>query len=498
MQMQVTGKDVAHGFHLGIVPLDLSEQYLGDGRDDERMLAAGKLDCMVDTVDNVARHGSGPITIIIDESAGGDGIYARGVPSMYDLKGKRVAYVANDSSEFFIRYVLRIANISPKELTLLPYDTSAAAVEAFNRNEADAVSAYDPELVKATASGGVPLVTSDALRAIIDVILTSNVSIKAKPQLVQAFHHAWFATIKAQAEDYEAAAQAIAAWGNNDWTGVSKENAVRDFEGQLQRIAQANLKNNTNTMQFPAPIINHLELSRKIWSDVSEVSQIAPEALVEPRFVISAAQSLALQTSVKLINNTYSLSAATQPTALARANASASASTNPTATVPVTDIVQVDQAVVTTMDTVTATSVISTTVTAVPTPPTTINAGETLSVLPCKRFTFLPNSVELTAESRQTLDLCVLPLLQQRATMLLRVRGSAGWPGPAKSTEYEERVRRTAAQRAQAVVNYLISRGIDSARFLIETALPPPERRGINDARTAQDRFVEMSIVSGN
>ena len=123
--------------------------------------------------------------------------------------------------------------------------------------------------------------------------------------------------------------------------------------------------------------------------------------------------------------------------------------------------------------------------------------GDTLAVLPCRRFTFLPDSTELTAESRRVLDLCVLPAMQQRAGVSLRIRGSAAWPGP-QGTFNENDILGIAKARAQSIADYLILQRIDVKRLMIEGVLPPQERRATLDvAQQALDRYVEMTLVAG-
>jgi hypothetical protein len=46
-------------------------------------------------------------------------------------------------------------------------------------------------------------------------------------------------------------------------------------------------------------------------------------------------------------------------------------------------------------------------------------------------------------------------------------------------------------------VDYLVSQGIDPARFIIDAVLPPAERQNTDDANLqAQDRFVELTLVT--
>jgi outer membrane protein OmpA-like peptidoglycan-associated protein len=117
-------------------------------------------------------------------------------------------------------------------------------------------------------------------------------------------------------------------------------------------------------------------------------------------------------------------------------------------------------------------------------------------VLPCRTFTFLPESTELTLESRRILDNCVVPTLSQSVGLLLRVQGSSAWP--ANEPPYtEEDILEVAEGRAQSVVAYLVSQGIDPARFIVEASLPPEDHRNTEDPNIqAQDRFVELTLVT--
>ena len=168
------------------------------------------------------------------------------------------------------------------------------------------------------------------------------------------------------------------------------------------------------------------------------------ESLIEPRFVLRAAEQASLQANGNPVNDTFSMSARTQ-----------------------LDLTGVDS-----------------------------DAAATLAVLPCRTFNFLPESTELTLESRRTLDNCVIPTLSQSVGLLLRVRGSSAWP--ANEPPYTEAdILEVAEGRAQSVVDYLVSQGIDPARFIVEATLPPEEHRNSDDPLVqADDRFVELTLVT--
>ncbi len=445
-QMQIAGIDIANGFHLGIIPFFLNDDPNYDISEEQRtaLLDAGVWDCLLTTLDSVALTSPGVITAIVDESAGADQLWVRGIETLNDLQGKRIAFSRGSVSEYFVYYILSIAQVSPRTgVTLLPQDSVTDAIALFNNRQADAVAGWEPDINEAAQSGGVPLISSNQLRVVIDVIATSRDSIANEPDLVQSFHNAWFETLKAQAENFNAAAAQIADWGNNDWSFVYPETAVADLTAWLESVAQADLGDNAFVMRDTRPILDRLNIARRVWGLAGIPASSNPvEELVNPGFVLRAAEQPRLQPNRNPINDTFSIS---QQLDLSGVSSEASA---------------------------------------------------TLVVLPCRTFTFLPDSTELTLESRRILDNCVVPTLSQSVGLLLKVEGSSAWP--ANNPPYsEDEILEVAEGRARSVVAYLVSQGIDSTRFIIDTTLPPEERRNTEDPNLqALDRYVELTLVT--
>ncbi len=445
-QMQMSGKDVAHGFHLGIVPFFLDDDPAYDVSEELRtaLLNSGQWNCLLTTLDSVALSSPGVITTIVDESAGADQLWAREVETINELQGKRIAYSEGSVGEYFVYYALSIARLNPRfDVTLVPHPSVADAITAFNEGQADAVSAWEPDIYDAEASGGIPLLSSSQMRIVLDVIVTSRQSIESDADLVQAFHDAWFDTLKAQTDDFDTAAKQIADWGHNDWSFVYPESASEDFTLWLESVAQADLADNTFVMRDPAPIINRLDIARRVWAAAgADVPNDEVTTLVNPGFVARSAAQASLQASGTPVNDSFSISE------------------------------NLDLSSVNTDD------------------------AATLAVLPCRRFSFVPESTELTLESRRILDDCVVPTLSQSVGLFLRVKGSSAWPGP-PGTFTEQEILEFAEARGQSVVDYLVSQGIDPTRFIVEATLPPIERQETEDpAEQAKDRFVEMTLIT--
>lgn len=445
-QMQMSGQDVEHGFHLGIVPFLLDDNPDYDISEEQRtaLLNSGQWDCLLTTLDSVALASPGIITAIVDESAGADQLWVRDVSTINDLKDKRIAFSRGSVGEYFVYYTLSIARLNPRfDVTLVPQDSVADAIEAFNGGQADAVSGWEPDIYDAEASGGVPLLSSSQMRIVIDVVVTSRQSIANKADSVQNFHDAWFDALKAQVENFDTSAAQIAEWGYNDWSFVYPESASEDLTLWLESVAQADLGDNAFVMRDTTPIVKRLEVARRVWAaSGAEVPDDNVTELVNPGFVSRSAAQAQLQASGNPVNDTFSISA------------------------------QLDLSGVSTDD------------------------AATLVVLPCRRFSFVPESTELTLESRRILDDCVLPTLQQSVGLFLRVKGSAAWPGP-PGTYTQEEILEFAEARAQSVVDYLVSQDIDPTRFIVEATLPPEDHWETEDPeKQAEDRFVEMTLIT--
>ena len=445
-QMQMAGQDVENGFHLGIVPFFLDEDPAYDVSEEQRtaLLESGQWDCLLTTLDSVALSSAGIVTAIVDESAGADQLWGRDMNSLDELQGKRIAFSRGSVGEYFVYYTLNIKQLSPRsQVTLVPQDSVADAVAAFNAGQADVVSGWEPDIYDAEESGGVSLLSSNQLRIVVDVIVTSRQSINNEADLVQNFHNAWFATLKGQLENFDTAASQIAAWGHNDWSFVYPETASDDFTAWLESVAQADLGDNAFVMRDTRPIISRLEIARRVWA-ASDVSVPADDVndLVNPGFVLRAADQASLQAHGNPVNDPFSISA------------------------------QVDLSDVATSD------------------------AATLAVLPCRTFAFLPESTELTLESRRILDNCVVPTLSQSVGLFLRVQGSSAWPAN-EPPWTEDDILEVAEGRAQSVVDYLVSQNIDPARFIVEATLPPEDHRNTDDPNIqAEDRFVELTLVT--
>lgn len=436
LQMQTQGLDVANGFHLGLVPIELNDGEYGLSEETyAQMMRESKFDCILERIDENVELDFGHVTAVLDESAGGNGIWGRGIQNYYDLNGKTVGYRDNSSAKYFVKYVLSILpGETRKTVTVKAYDTMEEMFAAFDKGEIDAVSAWEPYLSRTAQKGGAPIVTSDQLRIISNAIVVSKKALADKKLVIQNFHRAYFQALKAQIDDPDAAGEAIAKWGYNAWSGVPVQGAGKTMREILSASATATLEHNVALMKSPGPFLEHMNTARGVRAASGDgVAPTSSRDQLVDTFVLALADDKSLFASAKPLNATFSLAP-------------------------------------------------------------DVELESNLNVqLPCRNFTFLPNSAELTDDSKRVLDLCVLPVVQQRAKTELEILGSAAWP---RSNDYSEsQIRRLGEDRARAVADYLVTRGVPVVRLNVTATVPPEQRRRISDERLlAQDRYVQMTL----
>jgi ABC-type nitrate/sulfonate/bicarbonate transport system substrate-binding protein len=439
-QIQVRGLDIANGFHLGIIPLGIADGYRLSEEEYSGRVKRGEWDCVPDRTDENAELNIGVVTAVMSESAGDDGIWARDIPSIYALPGKRLGFVDDTSAKYFAKVALSLLSAETRTTVQLSgYATPADAVAAFNRGEIDAVAAWQPFLGDAASSGGKPLLMTDQLRVITSALIFSRKSVGERPEVVQAFHRAWFTAVRDQIDNPAAAAADIARWGANDWTRIRPETAEADLTARLKSVAVAHIEHNIALFEDREPLLKQLDTARTVRTLAGdEIDPVPLGDLIDGRFVAALADDSTLKPNRSPVNGSFSLAA---PTILG-------------------------------------------------------DSAEASVALPCTDFAFLPDSTDLTPDALRVLDICVIPALTQRPGTRLKIVGTSAWP---RGRGFDEdSVRQYGALRAQSIANYLITRGVEAIRLDVEGTLPPVERREIDDqALLKQDRSVQMTIVLG-
>ena len=135
--IDVKGLLKKRGYDLALVPFGFNG--MNDVTEDQRWakLKSGEYDVLASTLDGFSRVASpdvGSITALIDESAGADKIVGRPeITSINDLKGKKIAFSKGSVSEYFLYYALKLAGMTPQDVTLLPQESTEDAVYSLYR-----------------------------------------------------------------------------------------------------------------------------------------------------------------------------------------------------------------------------------------------------------------------------------------------------------------------------------------------------------------------------
>ncbi len=401
-------------------------------------LKSGEFDVLLTTLDAVALfpdNDTGKVVAIVDESAGADKIVARPeITRLNDLKGKTIAYSGGSVAEFYLYASLNLVGLKASDVQLRPVESVDAAVALFVNKQVDAVVGWEPTIQGAIDSGGKVLLGSDNYRAILDVMVVSTKALREKPAAVQSFIDAWFQATKLTTDDPQAAGAAVVGSGDRDWTGVTKPS---DFTDALKLVAQATLGQNVFALRDNTVIGNRLTEIANIWKVGGKgVATIAPADLIDGSLIQKANAQGGLGSTNPPLNASFTL---TQQI-----------------TVPA------------------------------------LGSGQTQAVaeLPLKQIEFQPDSAILTDAGRTALLQQVVPILKQTPGLYLKVEGSAYQPVGDTARANEAFAR----SRAQAVIYFLITQGIDANRF-IEGYLPPQFPGSTDPAQQQQDRRVVFTLV---
>ncbi|MEN9936453.1 MAG: hypothetical protein RLZZ387_3032 [Chloroflexota bacterium] len=441
---EVRGLMAQRGYELELVPFGLGGQ--NDFSEEERFarLRSGEWDVLATTLDGFARQGDpaiGAITAVVDESAGADKLVARqGIATINELRGQRIAYSEGSVGEFFLYYALNLAGLRPGDVTLVARPTVATAVQAFVAGEADAVSAWEPDVQAAEQAGGQVLIASDQLRAILDVLVTSRQSIDTEAPAVQAFHDAWFEALKLMTDDPESAGQAVVEWGNGDWSAIEQPG---DLAASLETLAQATLGANQIAFRTPDILVSRIRQAQEVWTGAGvSVPQGDFTQMVDGRFVAASARDPALFSAQPPVNSSFLLTSRVDLPQLSEQEA---------------------------------------------------QQAEAVVQLPIEQVDFEPDSLRLTEQARRDLTDQVLPVLRS-STLYLRIEGSSAWPGPEGRFSAEE-IRSFARDRATSVATFLSQQGINPSRLIIGT-LEPKFPNSLDEAQLVQDRIVRFTLVT--
>lgn len=181
------------------VPVTL--QWFDGYLDSINALNAGQLDCnsqtLNDTISSIAGGADLKVVLTNDNSSGNDQIIvAKGITSVADLKGKKVAAEEGTVDHYLLLLGLKKAGLTAKDIEFVPLETGAAAA-AFVAERVDAVGVFAPFTTQALKRpGSTTLFSSKEFPgAISDHLVCRTEFVEKNPEAVQKVVNAWFATL---------------------------------------------------------------------------------------------------------------------------------------------------------------------------------------------------------------------------------------------------------------------------------------------------------------
>ena len=130
-----------------------------------------------------------------DWSRGGDAVVARrGITSVADLKGKKIAVAELTPSHSFLIWLLEAGGLSVNDVTIVPQATAIDAAEVFKSQRVDAAVVWSPDDIlslKAVPGSRILESTRSAAYIIADVFMAKREWLKDNEETVQNIYEGW-------------------------------------------------------------------------------------------------------------------------------------------------------------------------------------------------------------------------------------------------------------------------------------------------------------------
>jgi NitT/TauT family transport system substrate-binding protein len=252
-------------------------------------LMADRIQMIASTVDTALLYMKQPddykYIVAIDDSNGGDGVVAnKDIPTIADLKGKKVAVNEGSVSEFYLNVLLDKAGIQESDLDIVNM-TAADAGTAFVSKQVDAAVTWEPWLSRGkTSDHGHLIVDSSTTPGLItDAVIVKTSWLKDHQKEAAAIVKSWnegVAFYKAHPDE----AIEIMAKGVGGWLKDPK-----DFKDTLSGIKFYGADENKTffgTKDKPGPLHATVEEAIKVWSGKGKMQvKATPEDLIDYSFV---------------------------------------------------------------------------------------------------------------------------------------------------------------------------------------------------------------------
>ena len=196
---------------------------------------AGEYDVLVQTADAFPLYTApddinalGPKAFMqVDWSRGGDAIIVkRGIKTVNDLKGKRIAIAVPSPAQTLLISSLEAAGLQYSDVTVVETSDNLAAAELFKGNDVDAAVVWSPDDILATQAvpgSKILLTTNEQSHIIADILFAKQSFIDNNKKMVNQFYEGWMTGV---AELQSDATQKKAAKYLGELNGVSTDDAL--------------------------------------------------------------------------------------------------------------------------------------------------------------------------------------------------------------------------------------------------------------------------------
>jgi len=182
------------------------------------------------------------VVMQIDWSRGADAVVAkRGITSINDLKGKKVAVAPSTPSQTLLLFMLEAANLKTTDIQMVEVPTTADAETAFKSGKVDAAVVWDAQASLREVPGSKVLQsTVTASNIIADVFMGKKAWVNANKDKLRKFYDGWMKAVAEINSDPAAKDKAAALMSAN--LQLSKNDAL----GMIDALRLTNHGDNIN------------------------------------------------------------------------------------------------------------------------------------------------------------------------------------------------------------------------------------------------------------
>jgi NitT/TauT family transport system substrate-binding protein len=153
----------------------------------------------------------------VDWSRGGDAIIVkRGINSVNDLKGKKIAVAVPSPAQTLLMTALEAANLKYSDVEVIKTTDNLKAAQLFRSADVDAAVVWSPDDILATndvPGSKVLLTTKDQSHVIADIFFAKEAYLNSHRKMIDGFYEGWMkavAELKANPSNREKAAKYLA------------------------------------------------------------------------------------------------------------------------------------------------------------------------------------------------------------------------------------------------------------------------------------------------